>query len=96
MENAAQLFALTNALEEIQEALADMTFTPRVGDYQAAASAYERMVESWPTTLPSEEQRDAIFDCVMELHSEVVAVSGCRAVASAFLAFVESQDKTGT
>jgi hypothetical protein len=96
MENATQLIALTEALDEINASLAQMALTPRVNDYQAAAHAYQRMVESWPITAPSQEQRDAIFDCVMELHSEVVAVSGCRQVASAFIAFVESQIETGT
>jgi len=74
-----------------------MSPTPRVRDYLAATSSYERMIDTWPSSGPSNAQRDAVFECVMDLHSEVCAVSGVRAVARAFLAFVETQEeKTGT
>jgi hypothetical protein len=95
MDIATQVHALEKALGEIRGALDDMNPTPRVRDYQAAASSYTRIVETWPVSSPSEAQRDAVFECVMDLHSEVVAVSGVRAVASAFLAFVESEEKLG-
>ena len=94
---ATQIHALEKALVEIRFALDDMLPTPRVNDYKAAASSYARMVDTWLESSPSDAQRDAVFECVMDLHSEVVAVSGVRAVANAFLAFVESaQEKTGT
>ena len=99
MDIATQIHALEKALVEIRFALEDMNPTPRVNDYKAAASSYARMVDTWldAEASPSDAQRDAVFECVMDLHSEVVAVSGVRAVANAFLAFVESaQDKTGT
>jgi hypothetical protein len=97
MDIATQIHALEKALVEIRFALEDMIPTPRVNDYKAAASSYTRMVDTWLDSSPSDAQRDAVFECVMDLHSEVVAVSGVRAVANAFLAFVEStQDKTGT
>jgi hypothetical protein len=74
-----------------------MAPTPRVRDYQAAASSYGRMMDTWLESEPSNAQRDAVFECVMDLHSEVCAVSGVRAVARAFLAFVETAEKqTGT
>jgi hypothetical protein len=99
MDIATQVHALEKALVEIRFALEDMMPTPRVNDYQAAAASYARMVDTWLESSPSDAQRDAVFECVMDLHSEVVAVSGVRAVANAFLAFVESsveQEKTGT
>jgi hypothetical protein len=97
MDTATQIHALEKALDEIFFALGDMAPTPRLHDYEAAASSYARMVDTWQESSPSDAQRDAIFECVMDLHSEVVAVSGVRAVASAFLAFVEStEDRTGT
>lgn len=95
MDTPTQTHALLKALGEIKNALDDMMPTPRVRDYQAAASSYARMIETWHGSEPSTAQRDAVFECVMDLHSEIVAVSGVRAVASAFLAFVEA-DKTGT
>ena len=99
MDIATQIHALEKALVEIRFALEDMMPTPRVNDYKAAASSYARMMETWLESTPSDAQRDAVFECVMDLHSEVVAVSGVRAVANAFLAFVEAeaaQEKTGT
>jgi hypothetical protein len=95
MDTATQVHALEKALYEIRLALEDMSPTPRVRDYQAAASSYARMVDTWLASNPSDAQRDAVFECVMDLHSEVVAVSGVRAVANAFLAFAESEIKTG-
>ena len=96
MDLATQIHALEKALHEIRFSLEDMMPTPRVSDYTAAASSYARMIETWRESSPSDAQRDAVFECVMDLHSEVVAVSGVRAVASAFLAFVESETRTGT
>ena len=96
MDMANQLPALEKALDEIRFALDDMDRTPRVRDYQAAAASYARMIETWNLSLPSNAQRDAVFECVMDLHSEICAVSGVRAVAHAFLAFVENAEKTGT
>jgi hypothetical protein len=99
MDIATQLSALEKALGEIRFALSDMMPTPRVSDYQAAAASYSRTIETWLESSPNDAQRDAVFECVMDLHSEVVAVSGVRAVANAFLAFVEStveQERTGT
>ena len=96
MDIATQLPALEKALVEIRFALDDMELTPRVRDYQAAAASYTRMIETWVQSLPSNAQRDAVFECVMDLHSEICAVSGVRAVAHAFLAFVENAEKTGT
>ncbi len=99
MDTATQIHALEKALVEIRFALEDMLPTPRVKDYQAAASSYARMIDTWLESSPTDAQRDAVFECVMDLHSEVVAISGVRAVATAFLAFVEaaaSQEKTGT
>ena len=95
MDIATQIHALEKALDEIRFALGDMSPTPRVRDYEAAASSYSRMIDTWLESSPSDAQRDAVFECVMDLHSEIVAVSGVRAVAHAFLAFVESE-KTGT
>ena len=98
MDIATQIHALEKALHEIFFALGDMAPTPRLHDYEAAASSYSRMVDTWLEASPTDAQRDAIFECVMDLHSEVVAVSGVRAVAHAFLAFVESapEESTGT
>jgi hypothetical protein len=97
MDIATQIHALEKALVEIRLSLEDMMPTPRVHDYKAAASSYARMIDSWAASSPSDAQRDAVFECVMDLHSEIVAVSGVRAVANAFLAFVESaEEKTGT
>lgn len=97
MDIVTQMHALEKALVEIRSALDDMMPTPRVRDYQAATSSYSRMVDTWLESSPSDAQRDAVFECVMDLHSEIVAVSGVRAVANAFLAFVEStEEKTGT
>ncbi len=96
MEIATQIHALEKALDEIRVALDDMSQTPRVRDYKAAAASYARMIDTWLQSHPSDAQRDAVLECVMDLHSEVVAVSGVRAVASAFLAFVEQDIKTGT
>ena len=93
MDLANQIVALEKALGEIRGALDDMMPTPRVRDYKAAAASYERMVDTWFESSPSDAQRDTVFECVMDLHSEVVAVSGVRAVASAFLAFVEAEEK---
>jgi hypothetical protein len=95
MDIATQIQALEKALDEIRVALDDMAPTPRVRDYQAAASSYARMLDTWLDSNPSDAQRDAILECVMDLHSEIVAVSGVRAVANAFLAFAESEIKTG-
>jgi len=95
MDIATQVTALEKALDEIRGALEDMNPTPRVRDYVAATSSYARIVDTWMSSSPSEAQRDAVFECVMDLHSEVVAVSGVRAVANAFLAFIDA-DKTGT
>jgi hypothetical protein len=95
MDIATQIHALEKALDEIRVALDDMAPTPRVRDYQAAAASYGRMLETWLVSNPSDAQRDAILECVMDLHSEIVAVSGVRAVANAFLAFAESEIKTG-
>jgi hypothetical protein len=97
MDIATQIQALDKALDEIRLALGDMSPTPRVRDYIAAAASYERMIDTWPQSAPSNAQRDAVFECVMDLHSEVCAVSGVHAVARAFLAFVETEQKrTGT
>jgi hypothetical protein len=97
MDIATQIQALDKALGEIRVALDDMAPTPRVHDYKAATSSYARMIDTWPGSAPSNAQRDAVFECVMDLHSEVCAVSGVRAVARAFLAFVETAEKqTGT
>jgi hypothetical protein len=97
MDIATQIHALEKALAEIRLSLEDMSSTPRVHDYKAAAASYARMVDTWLASSPSDAQRDAVFECVMDLHSEIVAVSGVRAVANAFLAFVESAEvKTGT
>src|ERR1700685_4604619 len=97
MDTATQIHALEKALVELRAALDDMAPTPRVGDYQAASSAYSRMIDTWLESSPSDARRDAVFECVMDLHSEIVAVSGVRAVANEFLASVESEEKkTGT
>jgi hypothetical protein len=97
MDLATQIHALEKALVEIRFSLEDMMPTPRVADYTAAAASYARMIDTWMESSPSDAQRDAVFECVMDLHSEVVAVSGVRAVATAFLAFVESNgERTGT
>ena len=96
MDIATQIHALEKALDEIRVALDDMAQTPRVRDYKAAASSYARMIDTWPGGETTDAARDAIFECVMDLHSEVVAVSGVRAIANAFLAFADSEIKTGT
>jgi hypothetical protein len=94
MDTATQVHALEKALDEINVALDDMAQTPRVRDYKAATASYARMIDTWLDSSPSDAQRDAVFECVMDLHSEVVAVSGVRAVATAFLAFLDSERKT--
>ena len=96
MDIATQLPAIEKALDEIRFALDDMEVTPRVRDYQAATASYARIIETWGTSAPSSAQRDAVFECVMDLHSEICAVSGVRAVAHAVLAFVENAERTGT
>ena len=71
--------------------------TPRVHDYKAAAASYARMVDTWLASSPSDAQRDAVFECVMDLHSEIVAVSRRPRSSECVLAFVESaEEKTGT
>jgi hypothetical protein len=92
MDLANQIVALEKALDEIRAALEDMMPTPRVRDYKAAAASYEKMIDTWGVSAPSDAQRDTVLECVMDLHSEVVAVSGVRQVASAFLAFVEQEE----
>jgi hypothetical protein len=93
MDIATQVNALEKALDEIRLSLDDMAQTPRVRDYKAATASYSRMIDTWIDSNPSDAQRDAVFECVMDLHSEVVAVSGVRAVATAFLAFLDSEQQ---
>ena len=60
MDIATQIHALEKALDEIRVALDDMSPTPRVRDYQAAAASYSRMVDTWLVSNPSDAQRDAM------------------------------------
>ncbi len=59
-------------LTDVFERLNDMAPSARVRELRARAQSYERVVQSWATQPPTEEQRKTMTKCVLDLNVEVI------------------------
>ena len=74
---------IARSLGQICDVLHDLPDSPRRRDLTARARAYARLLDGWTRTPPTDGQQEALLDCVMALHTEVVRSSGTYVVGSA-------------
>ncbi len=62
---------LEGAIREIIHELLELTVTPHVRELRAKTVTYGRVIGQWAMHPPTEPQRAAMHECVMELHEKV-------------------------
>jgi hypothetical protein len=62
---------IADALAGILDDLAALPATPKTRELQARADNYRRALESWGHMRPTDAQRDALRDLVLDLHARV-------------------------
>ncbi len=74
---------LSRSLDQIWDVLGDLPDSPRRREQACRARAYERLLDAWSRSPPTDAQQEALLDCVMALHAEVVRSSGLFLAAEA-------------
>ena len=74
---------IARSLDQICDVLHDLPDSARQRDLAARARAYARLLDGWARTPPTDGQQEALLDCVMALHAEVVRSSGTYLVGNA-------------
>lgn len=74
---------IARSLGQICDVLHDLPDSARQSGLAARARAYARLLEGWARTPPTDGQQEALLDCVMALHAEVVRSSGTYVVGNA-------------
>jgi hypothetical protein len=67
---------IARSLGQICDVLQDLPDSARQRELIARSSAYATLLDGWGRTPPTDAQQEALLDCVMALHAEVVRSSG--------------------
>ena len=73
---------IARSLGQICDVLHDLPSSARQRDLAARARAYACLLDGWARRPPTDGQQEALLDCVMALHAEVVRSSGTYLVGS--------------
>ncbi len=69
---STRLDIVRTALDDIVTRLAEAQLTEAVRDLRRQAARYERIVQEWQTTAPTEDERALIMGEVLELNMAVI------------------------
>jgi hypothetical protein len=72
---STRLAIVEQALADTLERLDELPDDPRVRALKVKASGYQRAAHAWATTPPSDEQRSAMVDSVLELNISVMRLA---------------------
>jgi hypothetical protein len=73
---------IARSLGQICDVLNELPDSARPHDLAARARAYARLLDGWTRMPPTDGQQEALLDCVMALHAEVVRSSGTYLVGA--------------
>jgi len=72
MAESRRIAIIERALEDAMERLAELPTSSRVLVLKGRVLAYQRVLRTWETRPPREEQRTAMVDLVLELNIAVM------------------------
>jgi hypothetical protein len=72
---STRLAIVEQALEDTLERLEELPDDPRVRTLKVKAQGYQRAARAWGTHPPSDEQRTAMVDSVLELNIAVMRLA---------------------
>jgi hypothetical protein len=71
VEKSSQPPQLEAVIAGIIDELQEMAVTPHVRELRAKAGTYQRVIANWAAYAPTTPQRQAMVECVAELHEKV-------------------------
>jgi len=72
---STRLSIVHQSLGDIVERLAELPLTPVTRDLRIRATAFEKRVNTWERTPPSEAERAEVMKAVLDLNMEVIAAA---------------------
>jgi hypothetical protein len=72
---STRLSIVHQSLSDIVERLGELPLTPVTRDLRIRATAFEKRVNLWERTPPSEDERAEVMKAVLDLNMEVIAAA---------------------
>jgi hypothetical protein len=71
VDQTSRLALLETTIREIIHQLLELPVTPHVRELRARTVTYGRVIGQWSMHTPTDAQREAMYECVMELQAKV-------------------------